>query len=123
VTDPLLLNLQSLSRIGALLNWAEFLLSLSLIFCVVSLGLMLATLIRWNEGRATQGRAEDRERRAWDHEQKALEAEETARMVERHYRALVADGRRPCGCEFHADQEHFDSMLSTRILRAMHETS
>jgi hypothetical protein len=122
MTDSLLLNLQSLARIGALLDRATFHYWSSVAALMISAGYLIACSYRWNRARLAEQRARQAERRAWDREQKALEAEEKARVVERHYRALVADGRGPspaCGCDFHADQEHFNSMKAIPLIRAL----
>jgi hypothetical protein len=59
VTDPLLLNLQSLARIGALLNSAEFLFHLAVVFFLLGFAFAARQAAsycrqRWHEAEAAQ---------------------------------------------------------------------
>jgi hypothetical protein len=117
VTDSLLLNLQSLSRIGALLNSAEFLFHLAVVFFLLGFAFAARQAAsycrqRWHEAEAAQ-----LHRRLYRRQCDLNEiADEVIQYMEHEdQEGDDADDGHLCGCDEH-ETERYHKTLSTCVV-------
>jgi hypothetical protein len=112
VTDSLLLNLQSLARIGTLLNWAEFLFHLAVVFFLLGFAFAARQAAsycrqRWHEAEAAQ-----LHRRLYAQQ---CEADDISDELLDYLAGEDAETANLCGCEV-CETERYHRTLSTCVI-------